>query len=173
MKPFFEEKQRYSQWWLWMIIGSAALAVTGSFLYGFYVQFILGEPWGDNPMSDEALIANAFIAVTVMVFLVILLFSSVLEVVVDKASVSYRYYPLIRNWKRIERETIQDFYRKEYTILTGYGVRIDFHGNRALTVKGNTGIEIAILNGKKFLIGTQKPDEFLDALNKMKKGSED
>jgi hypothetical protein len=172
MKLLFEEKQRYTQWWLWLIIISTAAMVIGMFVYAMYFQLVLGNPWGDNPMSNDALIANSLFIITAMVVMLLIFFNSVLEVVVDRTSVSYRYFPLIRKWRRIERETIQGFEKKTY-YLKGYGIKRDLRGNRAVNVKGNIGVEITMLDGKRLLIGTQKAEEFMDALNKMKKRSAD
>ena len=52
MRTIFKETQRFSQWWLWLIlIGTSILP-----LYGLYKQLVMGEPYGDNPTSDIGLI---------------------------------------------------------------------------------------------------------------------
>jgi len=172
MKTLFEEKQRYTQWWLWLIIGANAVIVIAIFSHALYKQLILGEPWGDKPMSDDGLISISLFVISAMVIMLLVFFNSVLEVVVDKASVSYRYVPLLRKWKRIEREDIQRYEVKKY-FLRGYGVKRDFHGNKTINVKGHIGIELTLGNGNKLLLGTQKPEEFLLALNRMKTRRED
>ena len=172
MKAFFEEKQRYTQWWLWLIIVSAAAIVIGVFVYAMVIQLVLGEPWGDKPLSNDGLIIYSLFMISVMVIMLLIFFNAVLEVVVDKHSVSYRYFPIVRNWKRIEREAISSFEVKTY-YMKGYGIHRDLRGNRTINVKGHTGIEITTLDGKRLLLGTQKPGDFLNALNKMKKGSGD
>ena len=48
----FEEKQRFTQWWMWLII----LLPLGIGLYGCYVQFYLQTPFGDKPMSNTGLL---------------------------------------------------------------------------------------------------------------------
>lgn len=172
MKPLFEEKQRFTQWWLWLVIVSAAAVVFVIFGYGMYKQLVLGKQFGDKPVSDDSLIAFSLFMFTVIILMLLIFFNAVLEVTVDRLSVSYRYFPIIRNWRRIERETIQGFEVKTF-YLKGYGVERDLRGNRTITVKGHTGIEITMLDGKRLMLGTQKPGEFLDALNKMKKGRVD
>ncbi len=172
MKPLFEEKQRYTQWWLWLIIASTAIGVICLFVYALFTQLALGQPWGDKPMSDDSLVTLSLFIISAMVIMLLIFFNSVLEVVVDKNSVSYKYFPLIRNWRRIERETIQSFEVKTY-YMRGYGVHRDLRGNKTINVKGHTGIEITTHDGKRLLLGTQKPGDFLNALNKMKKGSAD
>ena len=53
MRFFFKEKQRFSQWWLWLII----IGLGNIPVIGIYKQLILGEKFGNNPMSDLGLIA--------------------------------------------------------------------------------------------------------------------
>lgn len=172
MKPLFEEKQRFTQWWLWLIIVSAAAVVIGLFAHGMFVQLVLGKPWGNEPMSDDSLIVFSILIISSMVIMLLIFFNAVLEIVVDRGSVSYRYFPLLRRWRRIERETIRSFEVKtEY--MQGYGFHTDLRGNKRINVKGYSGIELTMLDGKRLYLGTQKPGDFLNALNKMKNGSED
>jgi hypothetical protein len=172
MKTLFEEKQRYTQWWLWLIIVVNAVIVIAIFSHALYKQLVLGEPWGDKPLSDDELVGISLFVISAMVLMLLVFFNSVLEVVVDKASISYRYIPLLRKWRRIERENIQRYEIKKY-YLRGYGVKFDFRGNRTINVKGHIGIEFTLGNGHRLLLGTQKPEEFLLALNKMKNRRED
>jgi hypothetical protein len=172
MKPLFEEKQRYTQWWLWLIITQAALLVMGIFLHGLYVQLILKQPWGEQPMSDDALVAFSLLMITSMVVMLLVFFNAVLEIAVDRSGVTYRYFPLLRRWRRVEREDILA-YELKTSYLKGYGVKYDIHGNRTISVKGFTGIEMTMTNGKRLTLGTQMPKEFLEALEKMKKGRGD
>ena len=48
----YEEKQRFTLWWMWLII----LLPLGIGLYGCYVQFFLQTPFGDKPMSNTGLL---------------------------------------------------------------------------------------------------------------------
>jgi hypothetical protein len=171
MRILFEEKQRFTQWWLWTILVFAALLVAGIVINALYVQLVLGQPWGDKPMSDEGLIAFTLFITTMMVIMLMMFFSAVLEIKVDKSGIVYRYFPLIRRERRIDREDIQHFEVKKY-FLRGYGIRYNFRGEKTINVKGHMGMEITTRNGKRLMLGTQMPDEFLHALNVMKKGSD-
>ena len=99
--------------------------------------------------------------------MVVIFFNSVLEIVVDKDSVAWRYFPLFRRWRRIEREEILGFEARNY-YFRGHGFHRDFHGNKRVSVKGTQGIEITLAGGSKLTLGTQQQDEFLAALKKMK-----
>jgi len=56
MKIEFEESQKFGQWWLWLIL----IVVTAIPLYGVYIQLIVGEQFGDNPLSNLGLILFLF-----------------------------------------------------------------------------------------------------------------
>ena len=46
MNIVFKETQKFSQWWLWLIlIGIGILPILG-----IYKQLIIGEKFGDKPM---------------------------------------------------------------------------------------------------------------------------
>jgi hypothetical protein len=44
----FSERQRFTQWWLWLIL----VGINTLFIYGLYKRLIIGEPVGTNPASD-------------------------------------------------------------------------------------------------------------------------
>lgn len=171
MRTLFEERQRFTQWWLWAIIGFVTAVIVIIFSVGLYTQFVIGKPWGDEPMSNEMLLVVALFNITIVITVMVLLFNSTMETMVDKTSVSYRFLPLIRKWRRLERDNIQGYNARRY-YLRGYGIRWDFFGNKTVNVKGTMGIEFKMANGRKLLLGTQQPTEFLAALDKMKNRSE-
>ncbi|HMJ67322.1 MAG TPA: hypothetical protein VK508_00420 [Cyclobacteriaceae bacterium] len=172
MRPLFEEKQRFSQWWLWTIIVSASAIVLGIFGHALYIQLVLGQQWGDKPISNDTLIMLSLFNATAVIVMLLVFFNAMLEVVVDKSSVSWRFFPLFRKWRRIERENILDFGTRKY-YMKGYGFHRDLRGNKRITVKGHDGIEITLTNGSKLMLGTQQPGEFLSAIEKMKHRSAD
>ena len=48
----FKEKQKFTQWWIWLIlIGLGAIAV-----YGFIQQIVFGVEFGNKPMSNVGII---------------------------------------------------------------------------------------------------------------------
>ena len=52
MKTEFKEEQKFTQWWLWVILIPIGILP----IFGIYKQLILGEKFGDKPMSDLGLI---------------------------------------------------------------------------------------------------------------------
>lgn len=82
----FYEKQRFTQWWLWIIL----LAVNGFFLFGIYKQIIIREQFGDKLMSDTGLII-----ITLIILSITSLFSRFkLETLVKSDGVYVRFFPL-------------------------------------------------------------------------------
>jgi hypothetical protein len=170
MAFYFEERQSFTQWWLWLIAGTTTLCIDGAFMYAIFQQLILGVPLGQKPLEDEGLLILGVVVITASTGMLLLFFNSVLEVRIDKRAIEYRYAPLIRSWRRIEATDIRSARARRY-YLTGYGVKRDLEGTRLLTVKGTHGVELSLISGTRMMIGTQKPEQFLAAVEKMRKNN--
>jgi hypothetical protein len=168
MRVYFEERQTFTQWWLWLIVGATTIGINTLFVQAVIQQVVTGIPWGDKPLSDETLVMLSVVILTVSTGLSLLFFVSVMEVRIDNRSIEYRYMPLIREWKRIERETIREF-RQSRNYFTGHGVKRSLNGTRQLSVKGTRGVELTLDGGDKIFFGTQRPEQFLAALDQMVK----
>lgn len=166
MSVYFEERQRYNQWWLWLMIGTVTVGTSILFLYGMVQQIYLGQTWGDRPMSDEALILTTLLTLGAQAAIVFLYFNLELQLRIDRHSLEYRFKPVLFNWRRIERETIRNYEVGKYFFM-GSGIRIKLNGQRVYNIRGNKGIEITLTTGKKILIGTQQPDQLKLAMEKM------
>lgn len=147
-KIHFEEEQRMTQWWLWLFL----IALVGFFLYAIYKQLIVGEPFGENPMSDTGLIIfSVFIIGIVLLFLAIRLRTSI-----DEKGIQMTYRPFgvkkLASWEEMESVDIVKYG------FVGYGIRWGSSYGTVYNVKGNKGIAITLKNGKKYLIGTQQPE---------------
>jgi hypothetical protein len=149
----FTEKQKFNQWWLWLII----VSINIFFLFSVYKQVFLGESIGDNPMSNVGRL--------VLLSLVMLLFSGLffilrLDTIIDKKGVYVRFYPIRKTYKLYLWDKIKKLEIRQYKALLeygGWGIRI---GNgKALTVSGNIGLQIVFKDKRKLLIGTQKSIE--------------
>ena len=69
MNIVFKETQKFSQWWLWLIlIGIGILPILG-----IYKQLIIGEKFGDKPMSDLGIIIFAVFVFSLIVYYLIAL----------------------------------------------------------------------------------------------------
>jgi hypothetical protein len=149
MNIVFKETQKFSQWWLWLIlIGIGILPILG-----IYKQLIIGEKFGDKPMSDLGIIIFA-----VFVFSLIAMFWFVqLKTEIDQNEIRMHFFPLVKkrvNWKEIKTAEIVN-----YGFVGGWGIRLWTKYGTVYNIKGNIGLAIELQNGKKFLIGTQKETE--------------
>jgi hypothetical protein len=171
MSVYFEERQTFTQWWLWLIVGAVTLGINALFIQAVIQQLILGVPWGSKPMTDESLVILSVVVLTASSGLSLLFFSTVMEVRIDKRSIEYRYAPLIRGWRRIERESIRGI-RQRRNYFAGHGVKRTLDGTRILSVKGINGVELTLDGGTRIFFGTQQPDQFISAVEKMVKSNQ-
>lgn len=144
----FEEEQRMTQWWIWLFL----IALAGFFLYAVYKQLIVGEPFGQNPLSDTGLIIfSAVIIGVVLLFLTIRL-----QTRIDEKGIQMNYAPFgvkkMAVWEEMESADVVKYG------FVGYGIRWGSSHGTVYNVKGNKGIAIVLKNGKKYLIGTQQPE---------------
>jgi hypothetical protein len=157
MKQYvFKETQRFKQPWIWGIL----ILVTGITLYGIISQPIKG--W-------EAVIPIIILGLVLMLFV-----SMQLKTRIDESSLTFSFSPFIGP-RKYSIDQIQNLELIEYNSLLkfgGWGIRYNFD-MWAYNVGGNHGL-IVTLKSKKFLIGTQKPDEMqkaIDQFNELKSGN--
>jgi hypothetical protein len=144
MKIDFKEEQKFTQWWLWIfLIGIGILP-----LFGIYKQLIIGEKFGDKPMSDFGLILFCLFT-----FSIIAMFWFIkLKTEIDQNEIRIIFFPFLKkqvNWKEIKSAEIVKYG------FVGYGIRFWTKYGTVYNTKGNKGLAIELLDGTKFLIGTQ------------------
>ena len=159
----FYEEQRFRQIWIWIII----LGSIGVWIYSMTVQVFMDHDFGNKMGSNLLLILLGLLPV----LLIYLFFSVKLITQADKEGVHYRFAPWQRKFRVIRPEDIQEYKIRKYRPLIeygGWGVRQGSrkYGN-AYNVSGNIGMQFILKNGKKILVGTQKADSFLRAVDKM------
>jgi len=157
MKTEFKEEQKFNQWWLWLILIPMGVLP----LIGIYKQLILGEKLGDNPMSDISLLIFSIIMFSLIgLFLIMKLKTSI-----DKNGINMHFFPFIK--KSVDWQQIKNVKVVNYGFVGGWGIRLWTKYGTVYNMKGNKGLTIELLNGKNFLIGTQKPEELTAMLEKI------
>lgn len=148
----FHEIQKLKQWWLWMLIVGVALVP----FIGLYKQIIIGEEFGNSPMS------NLGLAIFAIAMLLLVLFFRMLTLKTDinKYEINFSFYPFVK--KKVKWEDVKNAKLINYGFV-GYGIRL---ANKRIIYNagGKIGLSIELNNGKKFVIGTQKEkqlEEFL------------
>lgn len=148
MKPIFTEKQRFTQWWIWLIF-----IVIGLFTgYGVYKQLVLQEPFGNNPMSNIGLlIFSGFILGIILLF-----FIMQLKTTINEQGITMHFRPFTR--KQIAWEEITKLEVLDYGFVGGWGIRLWTNYGTVYNIKGSKGLALELKDGKKLLIGTQTPE---------------
>lgn len=80
----------------------------------------------------------------------------------------YRFFPNHRSFRKITLPEIKQYNVRTYSAIKdygGYGVRLGKKG-KAYNVSGNKGIQLELLDGKRILFGSKRPEEFLQALDR-------
>jgi hypothetical protein len=167
----FREEQRFTQRWLWALVIAASLMMVGVFGYAIYQQLVLGEPWGDNPMSDTQLfiLGPIFMLFGIALLLLFKLTRLITEVRYDGLYV--RYIPFHIRFRRYRFDEIESFEAIEYRPLRdygGWGIKRGLKG-WAYNVSGNRGVMLTFRSGKRLMIGSQRAEELEAAIRVAKR----
>jgi hypothetical protein len=157
--PAFREVQQFRQIWIWAIV----IAIAGLMWYAFVIQVLFRRPFGDNPMPDILMI------VFWLLFglgLPALFFFGKLITEVRSDGIYIRFFPFHLSFQKIAFKDLKRYKTRTYRPLLeygGWGIRYGFAG-KAYNVSGNRGVQLEFLNGKRLLIGSQRAEEFLQAI---------
>lgn len=162
-ETLFEERQRFKQWWIWIVL----LGINIVLLVGVYKQVLNGQQFGDRPMSDEGLLfATGFFVLFTIVF-----FNFRLETLVKEDGIYVRFFPFHLSFRHFSWDQISKSFIRQYRPISeygGWGLRLWlFRKGGAFNVSGNMGLQLEFPDNKKLLIGTNKPEELKEALNKL------
>ena len=156
----FREVQQFRQLWLWIfILGLSA------FLWFITIGALIDKSF-DNKLP---------IALLWMIFLMshsiglpLLLYLAKLITEVRPDGIYYRFYPLHLKPRKIAFYELKTYYARTYRPFReygGWGIRYAFSRGWAYNVSGNKGVQLELINGKKILLGTQRPEEFVSAID--------
>lgn len=161
VKILFYEIQKFKQWWLWLPL----ILFNLFFWVGIYMQIIKGIPYGSKPMSNNALLLS-----TILFAFFTLLFTQLkLETIIKEDGICIRFFPFHLKFKCFQWSNISKAYLLKYSPISdfgGWGVRLK-KNYTAYSVSGNMGLHIELHNGRKILIGTNKPDELMNVLQRL------
>jgi hypothetical protein len=168
---YYEEEQRFRQPWLWAIVLLGAVPLLVVFVisgYALVEQLLLKEAHGGNPASDTALIGVAASTFVVGGGVILLLYKMKLTTKVDSHRLHIVFSPLRR--RDIPLSNIAHWEARTYNPIRdygGWGIRLGRRG-WAYNVSGDQGVELELTNGKKLLIGSQRPEELSAAISRAK-----
>jgi len=159
----FTERQRFKQWWLWLIL----LGVNGLSIFGVFKQVIGGQQFGDKPMSNAGLL----ITTGLTILLTLLFVNFRLDTAIKKDGIYVRFFPFQIKFKHYTWSSLTKAFVRQYSPLTeygGWGLRLGLFGKgTAYNVSGDKGLQLEFTDNKKLLIGTNKPEELTETLNKI------
>lgn len=148
MNPLFDEKQRFTQWWLYagivpvLVLEVVTLSKEAQVWYDWW------------PLLLSIAIFSLFLLV------------SMRTVITDEAITVY-YFPLLLKPRTFSWADIDKAYVRQYSPISeygGWGIKgMGSKYGKAYNVKGNQGLQLELKNGQKLLIGTQRMQE-LDQL---------
>ena len=128
-----------------------------------------------NPKTTNTLVPTllSIIAMAIPISVTILFFILKMETEVRSDGLYVRFYPMHIRFRKFTREDLAEHYCRTYKPILeygGWGIRCSFTGKgKAYNVSGNKGVQFVLQNGKKLLIGSQKPDDLAAAIDKMPK----
>ena len=150
----FQETQRFRQIWIWaLILGISGFSVSSLFL-----------------LEDKAPLTFGDLAfpLGMILLLNILFLSFTLTTRIEADSLSYRFFPFTR-WRTFRFEEIESMELREYNGLWEYGGwGIKWNGDSwSYTTGGKWGILVKT-SDKKFLLGTQQPEQVRQVIAEFK-----
>lgn len=159
MKPdTFSERQKFNQWWLWVLLFSG-LAYSA---WKAYAQIVLGEPQGPHASNH-----NSFMLAFGINLAVIFLFLAIeLKTDLDTSGLRMHFFPFVK--KRAGWDEVQEARIVDYGFVGGWGIRLWTRYGTVYNIRGSKGLAITLKSGRKFLVGTQKPEtmkQFLENVN--------
>lgn len=142
----FKETQRFTQWWLWVIL-------IGSWIAMMYSIATVSAPTT----------ISFFISMCFGILLPVLFWQMRLTTRISNEGIYVRFIPFhfkeqFYPWEAIESAQVRTYSPlKEYG---GWGIKYGFNGQgKVYNVAGNQGLQLVFKSGEKLLIGTQKANE--------------
>lgn len=142
----FTENQKFTQWWVWLIMVGLLIIPAYNFVYGGLSEALKASP----------------------IILVVLLFWILkLKTRIDHNGINLVYFPFVSKfieWKEIKSVSVIN-----YGFVGGWGIRFWTKYGTVYNVRGNKGLLVELNNGKTFVIGTQNEEELKDVLKNLGK----
>ena len=162
----FREVQRFHQTWLWSLLILADAGIIVFFGHALVEQVVLDRAWGARPLSDAALLWTGLGAMAFALGVTVLIYAMRLVTEVRSEGLHLRFLPF--RSRLVRYEDIHGCEAVSYRPLAdygGWGIRYGRQG-KALTVKGNRGVLLDMVEGRRLLIGSQRADELASHINR-------
>lgn len=147
----FKEKQRFRQWWIWLIV----LFIAGSSALGALLA--LSANTGFSVENTLVPLLLLLLTLALLGFVIGLR----LDTEIRTDGIYVRFVPVHKKFRFYSWAELEKVYVRKYSPIGeygGWGLR-GLGKNRALNVSGNEGLQLIMKDGRKLLIGTRKPEE--------------
>lgn len=153
----FKEKQRFTQWWIWLILLLPPLAV----VVALGIEF----------NSKTGVSTDSVLGFLLLLLVNLALFFVRLETRIEPAGISARLFPFHLKFRTYSWNDLESIQVRKYNPIGefgGWGYR-SWGGKKgnAWNISGNRGIQLKFKSGRDLLIGTQKPAEVQDFLKRL------
>lgn len=161
----FIEEQSFRQKILWGLL----LVITIGSIALFAITYL--NSFSSNDESANISLVGLILVTIFTTFLLWFFYRIKLIITIDSNSISYSFWPFIREFKSLKFENINSIYLGKYKPIReygGWGYRLSLKGRGlCLNVSGNQGMRIKMNDGFELLLGTQKKDELIKTLNQL------
>lgn len=145
----FKEEQRFTQTWLIILIIVSMIVPIIMIIYEYSKE-------------DTSMSTTEFVVIVSFILLIIIpFFFFKLKTRIDEKGIHYQYFPFHRSFRTILWTEIQSATIRKYDAITefgGWGIRGGFRmkKGKAISISGDLGIQLELVNTKKILIGVKK-----------------
>ena len=149
MRTLFEENQKFTQWWLWVILLSFPIISVG--------------PFDENDINIYHVLIGLALPIIFYLF--------ELRIKIKEDGLYYQFSPFHLRFHEIKMDEMESFKAMNYSPLKeygGWGIKYGFKG-KAYNVSGNKGVKVFLKNDTNIMFGSQKHKELENNLKKIKK----
>lgn len=154
-RTIFQEEQKFKL----LVIVLPLIVLSALAVVWFIMQIGLGQSIGNNPISDIGMI---IFCVTVWSGTAMIL-AMRLSTRIDEMGITMHFFPFVKrkwSWAEVKSAEVLD-----YGFVGGWGIRLWTSYGTVYNIRGSKGLALKLANGKKVLIGTQKPEEMKAAVS--------
>ncbi len=165
----FNETQRITQWFMWLSL-AALFALLFYFCYQWYVLGVAVDKVAADDISGQLIVVLCLVPVPLLIFFL------KIKTYIDEKGIHYRFIPFHLSQKIILWSDMKICFVREYRPIKeygGWGYRMSFGNGHAYNIRGNKGIQIELVTGKKILIGTQKEAAAQQVIDRYMKSAEE
>ena len=165
-ETIFREVQRFRQPLLWVFMVSICVALVGVVSHAMLRQLLLGKPVSNNAIPDGLLLLLGCTLILLILGFPVLLALVRLVIEVRMDGLYFGFFPFQRSLQKVEPKQLKRFEMRMFGSVAELRKWRDKSLERSniLTVNGNYGLHLELSTGQCWFIGSQRPDQLLQAI---------